>query len=95
MVYAIRYLRLYARAIVSKSLVVGAGVEDNQVLISIADLSAMLQRSKAALFRDISEGRLPKHIKLGRQVRWTKSSIDQWIAGGCQHQNADPKAGDA
>lgn len=47
------------------------------------DLSTLLKRSIRTIWRMREEGELPAHIKIGRSVRWPRSTINQWIKDGC------------
>jgi prophage regulatory protein len=55
-------------------------------LLDIGDLSRLLKRSPASLWRDHTEGRLPTGLKIGRAVRWRRVDIQGWldrqVAGG-------------
>lgn len=47
-------------------------------LITMAELRAKLgNRSRSAIYADLSAGRLPKPIKLGGRIYWRESDIDQ------------------
>jgi len=53
----------------------------HQNLLSLSSLIEYLDgRSRASIYRDISEGRLPAPIKLGGSSRWLKSEIDAKLA---------------
>jgi predicted DNA-binding transcriptional regulator AlpA len=55
----------------------------NSVLIDIAEMSEMLNRSVRSLFADKAVGRLPKPIQLGNSIRWRRHEILRWIDAGC------------
>ena len=46
-----------------------------ETLVCIATVVAMLQRSRASIYRDIAQGAFPKAVKLGRSSRWLRSEI--------------------
>jgi len=52
-------------------------------LLDIDDLSRLLKRSKAALWRDHEAGAIPRGMKLGRSVRWRQRDIERFIENGC------------
>ncbi len=53
----------------------------DQIYLSLRSLTEYLDgRSRASIYRDISEGRLPAPIKLGGSSRWLKSEIDAKLA---------------
>ena len=43
------------------------------------EITDYLQISKSTLTRRIEDGTFPTPIRIGRQLRWTPSSIQQWI----------------
>lgn len=62
------------------------GPEDpppESLLIDIRTLSALLDRSIAALERDATAGRLPRAVRLGGSRKWVRAEIEEWVATGC------------
>jgi predicted DNA-binding transcriptional regulator AlpA len=57
-------------------------IEGAPLLVDIAGLSALLQRSPASLYRDDAAGRLPAGLKLGSSKRWRYSEIVAWVEAG-------------
>jgi len=53
------------------------------LLITAAELAALLSLSKRTLWRLRSAGDLPKPVKLGNSVRWVRDEINIWIDAGC------------
>jgi excisionase family DNA binding protein len=54
----------------------------DEPLLTIKDLAALLQRSKASIYQMITRGQIPRHcvIKLGpKSVRFRREAIDQWL----------------
>lgn len=46
--------------------------------LTLTELRAKLgNRSRSAIYADLSAGRLPKPIKLGGRIYWRESDIDQ------------------
>jgi predicted DNA-binding transcriptional regulator AlpA len=52
------------------------------LLIGMADLSQLLARSEASLYRDDAAGRIPAGRKLGASKRWVYSEIVAWVEAG-------------
>ena len=53
----------------------------NEIYLSIKSLIEYLDgRSRAAIYRDVAEGRLPPPIKIGASSRWLKSEVDTKLA---------------
>ena len=49
-------------------------------LLSITDLVKLLRISEATIYRRIKDGKFPKAIELGPQVRrWRSCTIQKWI----------------
>jgi predicted DNA-binding transcriptional regulator AlpA len=58
-------------------------------LLTLDDLSRLLQRSKRSLERDVAAGRLLRPIRnLGRALKWSAREIEGWIAAGCPSARA-------
>jgi excisionase family DNA binding protein len=57
-------------------------------LLTVSDLCERLQLSKRTISRMVAAGdRLPRPVQIGRNVRWTESDIEEWIAQGCPQAN--------
>ncbi|MFU7558207.1 helix-turn-helix transcriptional regulator [Stieleria sp. JC731] len=67
------------------SLTVGRDLSDGngQSLLSIEDVAAELKCSPRHVQRLAESQRMPAPLKLGTLVRWSRSSIQSWIANGC------------
>ncbi len=50
-------------------------------LLDVKDLSRLLKRSPASIWRDHTEGRLPTALQIGRSVRWRRCEIAAWLDG--------------
>lgn len=48
-------------------------------LLSFHQVQPQVQLSRVTIWRWEKEGRFPKHIKLGRSIRWRESDIQAWI----------------
>jgi len=51
--------------------------------ISARDLKEMLNVSLRQIWRLNSAGKLPRPIRLGGSVRWSRAEIQQWFEAGC------------
>ena len=47
--------------------------------LKFADLMEIAGVSRPTIYAWVEAGLLPKPIKLGRNVRWLKSDIDEWL----------------
>jgi prophage regulatory protein len=47
-------------------------------------------RSRASIYRDLAEGRLPLPTKLGRRLYWLEHVVDAWMAE--QIRGTQPRA---
>lgn len=56
------------------------------LLIDIAVLAVLLDRSEASLERDIPAGRLPAPVWLGGSRKWRRKEIEHWVDAGCPTQ---------
>ncbi len=60
-----------------------AAVPPTSALIDIEQVAHILGCSSRHVRRLIDSRRMPHPIKLGALTRWTKVTIDNWIAAGC------------
>ena len=51
-------------------------------VLTIADMANLLATSERSIRRYVNEGRLPKPLRLGQQLRWRKIEVMEWIAAG-------------
>jgi excisionase family DNA binding protein len=56
-------------------------------LLTIAQVVALTQRSRSAIYLDIREGRLAT-VKLGRQTRVPRAELERYIADGASADGA-------
>lgn len=59
------------------------------LLLDVEEVAAMLDISMRSVWRRVSEGLMPKPIRLGTSVRWRRSEIEDWVAAGCPPINND------
>jgi predicted DNA-binding transcriptional regulator AlpA len=52
-------------------------------MLDVAAVALMLGVSGRHVFRLADAGRMPRPIKLGGAVRWSRMAILDWIANGC------------
>lgn len=53
-------------------------------LLDVKGVAALLNCSTRHIYRLSDGGKMPTPLKLGVLVRWRKSEIESWIAGGCR-----------
>ncbi len=53
------------------------------MLLKDSDVAERLAVSRRQVWKLRASGRLPEPIRMGGNVRWRESDIDQWVAEGC------------
>lgn len=56
---------------------------DPALLLAASALARLLGVSRATIAKLHSSGRLPKPVRLGRRVLWSRTDITAWIAADC------------
>ncbi len=54
------------------------------VLLDVRAVAEMLNCSPRHVYRLADAGRMPAPIKLGSLVRWSRKTLDEWLATGCK-----------
>jgi len=62
-------------------------------LLDVQTVAEMLDCSQRHVYRLSDSGRMPAPVKLGSLVRWSASSIREWIDQGCPSVRAMKGAG--
>ena len=52
-------------------------------MLDVAQVAEMLGCSPRHVYRLSDAGRMPRPIRLGALVRWSKPSLVDWIGAGC------------
>jgi excisionase family DNA binding protein len=52
-------------------------------MIDVDAVAGLLACSPRHVYRLADMGRLPKPVKLGALVRWSRAAIEAWISAGC------------
>ncbi len=52
-------------------------------LLDVGEVAALLRCSKRHVFRMSDASRMPRPVRLGQLVRWSRKRIEQWIEAGC------------
>jgi excisionase family DNA binding protein len=52
-------------------------------MLTVRAVAALLDCSPRHVYRLSDSGRMPKALKLGALVRWSRSAVLNWIANGC------------
>jgi excisionase family DNA binding protein len=53
-------------------------------LLDVRAVAALLGCSARHVYRLADAGHMPPPLRLGALVRWNRSSLEKWIAGGCR-----------
>ena len=52
-------------------------------MLDVQDVARLLNCSARHVYRMADIGRMPRPVKLGALVRWSKATLIDWIAQGC------------
>ena len=55
------------------------------VLLDVNTVAALFDCSPRHIYRLADSGRMPRPIRLGSLVRWSRTEIETWICKGCPH----------
>lgn len=58
------------------------------ILLSTADLAQLLGTSTRTIWRLLSQGKLPKPLRLGARPRWLANEVERWIKAGMPEADA-------
>ena len=61
----------------------GADNDVDDTLLDIVDVGRIVKQCSRAISKHVKAGRFPPPIRLGRSVRWKKSSISRFLACNC------------
>ena len=64
---------------------IGSSPETATKLLDVQEVAALLGCSTRHVYRLADAGKMPKPVRLGALVRWSKATIEDWIADGCPH----------
>jgi excisionase family DNA binding protein len=53
-------------------------------LLDVRAVAAMLDCSPRHVYRLSDAGRMPPPVRIGALVRWRRTDLDAWLAGGCR-----------
>jgi len=60
-----------------------AATRECAAMLNVDDVAAILNCSTRTVYRLSDSGRMPRPVKLGALVRWSRDAVEQWIADGC------------
>jgi len=60
-------------------------------LIDVQAVADLLGCSTRHVYRLSDAGRMPAPVRIGALVRWSRASLDEWIACGCPSLRATRK----
>lgn len=52
-------------------------------LLNVGDVAKLLRCSTRTIYRLADMGRMPRPVKLGALVRWSRAALERWIDEGC------------
>lgn len=53
------------------------------VMLDVPAVAEMLDVSQRSIWQWLDSGRLPAPVRLGRLVKFSRATIEKWIADGC------------
>ncbi len=53
-----------------------------RIALSADEVAEMLSISRAHVWKLLSSGRLPRPVRLGRSVRWSRTTLEAWMEAG-------------
>ena len=53
-------------------------------LLSVEDVATLLRCSPRHIYRLADRGHMPRPVKLGALVRWSRRSVLKWVCDGCR-----------
>jgi excisionase family DNA binding protein len=53
------------------------------VMLTVADVAAMLACSTKTVYRLVDRGAIPRPVRLGGMLRWHRAQLERWLADGC------------
>ncbi|HOW69216.1 MAG TPA: helix-turn-helix domain-containing protein [Phycisphaerae bacterium] len=57
---------------------------DHAGLLDVKAVAELLGCSPRHVYRMADAGLMPRPVKLGSLVRWSRQGLEAWIAGGCR-----------
>ena len=54
------------------------------ILIDVDQVASLLGVSARTVYRMADSGAMPRPRRLNSLVRWSRSEIESWVAGGCR-----------
>lgn len=67
--------------------------ETTAQLLDVKTVALMCGCSPRHVYRLSDSGKMPRPVKLGALVRWSKTAIESWIGEGCPPVVKRPKGG--
>ena len=52
-------------------------------LLDVGSVAALFDCSTRHVYRMSDAGRMPRPLKLGSLVRWSRAAVEEWISNGC------------
>ena len=71
-----------------------SAVVSESALLTVKQVAGLLGCSSRHVYRLSDRGAMPRPVRLGSVlVRWDRSAVESWIAGGCKSVRAVTKGG--
>ena len=60
-----------------------SSMDITSVMLDVNEVGRLLGCSPRHVYRMADAGRMPRPVKLGRLVRWSRVVLEKWIEAGC------------
>ena len=60
-----------------------ASSEYDAALLDVNQVASLLSCSARHVYRLADAGKMPRPVRLGALVRWSRTAVEDWIAKGC------------
>ena len=67
---------------------------ENEVLLDVGQVAAMLKISIATVRRWVWQGYIP-YMKIGKAIRFSKSDVENWVSSKCSNSIVSKKQEEA
>lgn len=72
------------RAMTTTNGVVHVAPSGSAALLDVRGVALLLGCSPRHVYRLADGSKMPPPVRLGSLVRWSRASLDDWLAGGCK-----------
>ena len=71
---------------------VGGSETAHPELLSVEDVATLLRCSPRHIYRLADRGHMPRPVKRGALVRWSRRSVLEWVYDGCRPRRSAKSA---